>query len=68
MQWVPGYAALHPGYYDIDNKKRRPLGPPFFHVIVHVISIASSPAIAADHGAHGLVGSEILGAIDIEQR
>ena len=25
-------------------------------------------AAAADHGAHGLVGAEILGAVDIEQR
>src|ERR1700730_10534450 len=25
-------------------------------------------AVAADHGAHGLVGAEILGAVDIKQR
>src|ERR1700685_2875906 len=26
------------------------------------------PPAAADHGAHGLVGAEVLGAVDIEQR
>ena len=27
-----------------------------------------SSAVAADHGAHGVVGAKILGAVDIEQR
>ena len=60
---VPGYAALYPGY-DFGNKK----GGPFEAAFFRVISIASSAAVAADHRAHGLIGSEILSAIDIEQR
>ena len=68
----PGYRFAHPGYettnkkgyYETTNKKGGPLGAAFFRVI----SIASSSAVAADHRAHGLVGSEILGAINIEQR
>src|SRR6478672_5887896 len=45
------------------NKKGGPLEAAFSVFI----SIALS-AVAADHGAHRLVGTEILGAVDIEQR
>src|SRR3954471_14574571 len=44
--------------------KRRPIRGR----LSRVISIASSSAVAADHRAHGLIGTKILGAIDIEQR
>jgi hypothetical protein len=54
-------AALHPGYETIQQKSG-PTGPPF-----RVTSMKSSAAVAADHGAHGVVGTEILGAVDIEQ-
>ena len=61
----PDYETITAAIFQSEscNKKGGPGGPPF-----RVSSVASSAAIAADYRAHGLVGSEILGAIDIEQR
>src|SRR5829696_4554718 len=63
---LPGYAALDPGYDTSPGqrktKKGGPIGPPFPCRFAR-----SSAAIAADHGTHRLVRSEILGAVDIEQ-
>src|SRR6266498_2343226 len=62
----PGCRCAHPGYKTTQRRRNKKGGRS--GRLFHVISIASSAAVAADHRAHGLVGSEILGAIDIEQR
>ena len=45
-----------------ESSKNGATGPPFVRVG------SCSAAAAADHGAHGVVGAEILRAVDIEQR
>src|SRR5262245_38331004 len=61
----PNYETIPAAIFQNEscNKKGGPGGPPF-----RVSSVASSAAVAADHRAHGLVGSKILGAVDIQQR
>ena len=50
----------------ITRSQRRPRERPPSQLCLQSIDALS--AAAADHGAHGLVRPEILGAVDIEQR